>query len=182
MKAAKTTSYRNSSAGQSQFTRDVQSHFTWGYHRPSPFISFFSDKDYAENWACSEAWRKGKPVEEKWTLLTIDTSRLFEENVYLFKLGTLVEEFKLEIPNGAQKHIRHAYICLNKIPITAITKERNPNEVKEDRRIAKLEVKIQADIEADARAETYFGYDSDDSAIVNNCNDNIMRIIEGDWD
>lgn len=32
------------------------------------------------------------------------------------------------------------------------------------------------------RVEIYFGYDSDDLVIVNNCNDNIMRIIEGDWD
>ncbi|KAK0672647.1 hypothetical protein QBC41DRAFT_313085 [Cercophora samala] len=131
LQAANTiTVYKDSDEDRSQFKHDVKSHFTWHYRGNSPFISLFSDKTYAENWARSEPWRGRNPQAEQWAVLTIDTTTLLKEGINLFKLQTLVDKFDLQIPKAAQTHIRHAYICLHEIPTAAITEARGPCELK----------------------------------------------------
>jgi len=53
---------------------------------------------------------------------------LLETN-YFFKLNDLVEELNLNIPEGADQHVRGAFMCLHRIPVAAMIESIKPTEV-----------------------------------------------------
>ncbi|KAJ6787654.1 hypothetical protein PWT90_06889 [Aphanocladium album] len=119
---------------QDGFKRDVVNQFTWRYREPLRFISLFSDKDHANNWALREPWHVRQPFEggEPWKLYVINAALL--KDATLFRLAELVERLQLEIPRSAQQHIKDAYICLHRIPASAIIAEQNSEQVAVGRR------------------------------------------------
>ncbi|EED14475.1 hypothetical protein TSTA_106850 [Talaromyces stipitatus ATCC 10500] len=163
-----TTLYGNSTHELSLFKQAVEDHFTWGYRGRSPFISFFSDRNHAENWGCTEPWRGSNPHSEEWTLCTIDISLL--DGVHVFKVSRLVDALGVRIPKRAEQHEGGSYICLHKVPAHAIREKR-----------AGINVKYSQEY-GDEHRDPCFGYDSDDSAVQNNINDDLIKMIEGDWD
>uniref|UniRef100_A0A093URP2 DUF7587 domain-containing protein n=2 Tax=Talaromyces marneffei PM1 TaxID=1077442 RepID=A0A093URP2_TALMA len=168
-KAADTTTvYGNSECDLRLLKQAVEDHFTWGYRGRSPFISLFSDRNHAENWGCAEPWLGSNPHREQWSLFTIDTSLLKE--VCVFKVSRLVDVLGVKIPERAVQHERGSYICLHQVPANAILEEMTGSDVKYFQQCV------------DDRWDPSFGYDSDDSAVQNNINDDLMKIIEGDWD
>ncbi|KAI0415741.1 hypothetical protein F5X98DRAFT_388631 [Xylaria grammica] len=168
LKATNTTTfYGNSDYELGLFKQAVENHFTWSYRGRSPFISFFSDREHAENWGCTEPWGGSDPHRDQWTLCTIDTCLL--EEIYVFKVSRLVDALGVKIPERAGQHERGSYICLHKVPARAILEEK-----------AGSDVKYGGDYYKEPW-DPYWGYDSDDSAVRNNISDNCMRFLE-DYD
>jgi hypothetical protein len=112
------------------FKRAIEGHFTWSHRASSPFISLFSDREHAENWACKEPWRENNGSRGGWALYVIDMDGL-KNMTSFFKLNDLVERLNLDIPEGAQQHMQGAFVCLHHIPATAIVDKRTPAEVEE---------------------------------------------------
>ncbi|KAK5635865.1 hypothetical protein RRF57_011577 [Xylaria bambusicola] len=164
-----TTIYGDSEHQRGLFRLAVENHFTWSYRGASPFISLFSDREHAVSWACSEPWRGSSPHSEDWTFCTISTSLLHE--VYVFKVSSLVDELRVKIPEKAEQHKKGGYICLHRVPEHAIIEEQLPRDVKGRTR------ELDDDYD-DNRWDPYGGYDSDDSAVVNNYDDNMIRELE----
>jgi hypothetical protein len=114
------------------FKEAVVKHLDWNYRGTSPFISLFSDQEHAQNWACKEPWRskytgEGTP-KDSWTLCVIDPAELSETFVFQLKRLEVCLDFK--IPNNARQNERSGeYLCLHKIPITAIIEKRDSEQV-----------------------------------------------------
>ena len=113
-----------------KFKRAIEKHFTWGYRNPQPFISLFSDRSHAMNWGCKEPWCGRGISKGGWALHTVSTTHL--ESKSFFKLSDLVEKLRLDLPEGAKQHIHGAFICLHRIPATAIVDERSGQEVESE--------------------------------------------------
>jgi hypothetical protein len=114
------------------FKRAVEKHFTWSCHDALPFISLFSDQDHAENWGRKHPWYKISSLDRDWTLHIIDTTQL-KTTTPFFKLSNLVEKLNLTIPAGALQHVQGAFICMHRIPETALAGQRNPQQVEKGR-------------------------------------------------
>jgi len=94
-----------------ELRQSVVDHFTWSNRSATPYISLFSDRRHAENWAVKMG------VDS--ILLVVDTTLLGDVDV--FRLSTLLEELAATIPEAASQHITGAYLCLRSIPHRAIT-------------------------------------------------------------
>lgn len=116
--------------GLNDFKRAMENQFKWGCRDTLPFISLFSDREHAESWGLKEPWRGNKGSEGNWSLYVINTGKMVDTN-HFFKLSDLVEELDLDIPKSAGQHIRGAFMCLHRIPTTAIVERRTPAEVRE---------------------------------------------------
>jgi hypothetical protein len=112
------------------FKRAIEKQFTWSCRDPVPFISLFSDRRHAENWGRKEPWRGNHGLEGVWALYVIDTTEL-KKTTFFFKLSNLIEKLNLDIPKGAQQHIEGAFVCLHRIPPTAIVEKRTSAQVEE---------------------------------------------------
>jgi hypothetical protein len=110
------------------FKRAVEKHFTWSCHDPLPFISLFSDREHAENWCRKQPWLGNDSFHGDWSLHIIDTTQL-KMTTPFFKLSNLVDKLNLDIPRGAQQHIQGAFICLHRIPLSALVGQRSPEQV-----------------------------------------------------
>ncbi|KAA6414270.1 MAG: hypothetical protein FRX48_02633 [Lasallia pustulata] len=92
---------------------------------------------------------------------------------YVFSLNDLVTHLELELPERATQHKKGEYLCLHTVPTSAIVNSASPCEVKED-------------VEDWKWQETYHPLDdysgSDLEAAEDNLNDDIIKMIEGDWD
>jgi hypothetical protein len=114
----------------SKFRETVERHFTWGCRELSPFISLFSNREHAENWALKEPWRSNEPIKGfGWHLYVINTRQLVEDR-HLYKLSDLVRGLGVVIPPKAQQHIGGGFLCLQQIPPAAIVAIKDPNQVK----------------------------------------------------
>jgi hypothetical protein len=110
--------------------RAIEKQFTWSCRDPLPFISLFSNREHAENWGCKEPWRRNDSSEGSWALHVISTIELRNTHNF-FRLRDLMEKLSLDIPERAEQHIQGAFICLHRIPVTAIVERRTPTEVEE---------------------------------------------------
>ncbi len=127
--AAKDTNVTYSEDETDAFGESITNQLTWHYRGLQPYITCFSDKDHAENWALKEPLNPSERDKDSWSLLTIDT-RLMPET-YVFSLDDLVTRLHLELPEGATQHKKGAYLCLYTIPTSAIVNSASPREVKE---------------------------------------------------
>ncbi len=91
------------------FCSSVENRFRWGSRTAKPYISCFSDKNFAENWALAEPWRAFQPATSKWELLTIRTEWM--PHVCIFKFSDLVNCLELKIPYKAAQQVQGAYLC-----------------------------------------------------------------------
>ncbi|KAM5357656.1 hypothetical protein ACJZ2D_016044 [Fusarium nematophilum] len=153
------------------FKAAVENQFTWGYRSPLPFIAVFSDRDHTENWACKEPWHGPSHRRGQWTLNKIDTAELC--NTHIFKLSQLITALGVRIPDRAAQHAKGAFLCLHKIPARAINETRDEDYVRADRESRRFEEQYHI-------LDAYSG--SDYEAAENNFNDDMMKMIEGDWD
>ncbi|KAK0745119.1 hypothetical protein B0T21DRAFT_267717, partial [Apiosordaria backusii] len=128
LEARDTTTLYNKSGFDDDFIQAVQNQFTWGHKGRTPFISFFSDEEHATKWGYSlKGWGRSSSNDD-WTLLTIDTSCL--QNVYVFKLSTLIDRMGVQIPKKAMdSHKPGGYICLHRIPACAISSVRTGSDI-----------------------------------------------------
>lgn len=148
------------------------------------FVSLFSDRIHAENWGCREPWRISNTQSGQWTLCTIDTSSL--EEVYVFKVRRLIDALGVEIPKRAEQHQEGSYICLHKIPVHAMVEERDGGDIEGcylpySVSLRSLLIYEVASNDVNEYYDPYLGYSSDDSGVLNNINDDLMKMIEGDW-
>ncbi|KAI1308019.1 hypothetical protein F5Y03DRAFT_350853 [Xylaria venustula] len=126
LRAADTTTTYSS---REVFGDSVRRHFTWKDRRRSSFISLFSDESYAKNWGCKEPWLGAEATQEDdWRLFSIDTNLL--KDTVVFKLSRLVDFLNLKLPEKAEKHIEGGYICLHKIPRSAIVQEQKGTDIR----------------------------------------------------
>ncbi|KAF4453641.1 hypothetical protein F53441_3650 [Fusarium austroafricanum] len=151
----------------------VVKQFTWSSREFSPFISLFSDREHAENWAMKEPWhRTPRGVRgDDWTLLVIDTQLLGD--AWLYKVSQLVSALRLQIPDKAAQHIGGSFLCMHKIPAAAIIEERDSKEVKEDRHVRKNLRGYSPDY--------LYGSDSEREMLQENYNTIFEKNIEDGW-
>ena len=116
------------------FGQSIINQLTWHHRGAQPYILCFSEKEHAENWACKKPWNNGPWNDGSWEVLTIDTKLMPE--TYVFSLKDLVTRLNLELPKKVTQHIEGAYLCLHKIPSTAIVKVASAREVRSGTYIA----------------------------------------------
>ena len=116
--AAKDTNVFYSENEMVAFRQSIVRQMTWSYRGAQPYITCFSEKDHAENWALKQPWNPRGQEKGSWILLTIDTRLLSE--TYVFRLNDLVKNLALTIPERAFQHVQGAYLCLHRIPMSAI--------------------------------------------------------------
>jgi len=163
-----------------EFKCAIEKQFTWSCREPLPFISLFSDREHAENWGLKEPWRGIKGPNGNWSLHVIDTTKIIS-TIHFFKLSDLVEELDLDIPKDAGQHIRGAFLCLHRIPTTAILESRNPREVKEDQE-RRREKRYLDQLEAEERGDYLAEYSgSEREALQENYNTIFEKNIEDNW-
>ena len=104
----------------------------WSCHDALPFISLFSDREHAESWGRKHPWNKVSNLDCNWSLNIVDTTQLKATTTF-FKLSTLVEKMNLVLPAGALLHVKGAFICMHRIPATALAGQRNPQQVEKGR-------------------------------------------------
>ena len=92
------------------FRESIVNHFTWNNRSPTPYVSTFSDREHAENWAL----KMGTNAK----LLRLSTA--LWDDPYVFKLSTLVQMLPVTIPDAAFQHVKGAYLCLHSVPSDAI--------------------------------------------------------------
>jgi hypothetical protein len=107
--AGPTTPYREDDLNG--FRAAVERQYTWLNRFATCFISVFSDRDHAKNWA-------NMFKDRETSVWAIDTSQL--KDVYVFSLRRLVAELGVNIPEGARNQIKAGYMCLNEIPFKAV--------------------------------------------------------------
>ncbi|KAF2210292.1 hypothetical protein CERZMDRAFT_121891 [Cercospora zeae-maydis SCOH1-5] len=143
------------------FQMSIVNQFTRTNRLPTPFVSVFSEIEHAENWALT----MGPNVK----LLHLSTA--LWKDPYIFKLSTLCQRLPVTIPDAASQHIKGAYLCLHSVPFEAVTEVMDREA-------------IESRVDGRKYREYYLPYDPDDSedeAIENNCNDDAMKMLEGDW-
>jgi hypothetical protein len=133
---AKDTNVTYTEDGMNAFRQSIIEQLTWGHRGAQPYITCFSDKDHAENWALKEPWNPGEREKDSWSLLTINTRSMPE--TYVFSLNDLVTQLDLALPERVSQHVRGAYLCLHRIPTTAIVSSASPREVKDGTQVAVL--------------------------------------------
>ena len=164
------------------FRKSIVDQFTRTNRLPTPYISTFSEREHAENWAL----KMGTNAK----LLRLSTA--LWDDPYIFKLSTLVEMLPVMIPDAASQHIKGAYLCLHSVPSEAIVEVMDREDIKISMAVAiplaqSLLYLLIARLEIESRGdqEYYLPYDPDDSedeAIENNFNDDLMKMLEGDWE
>ena len=111
------------------FAHAVQKQFHWGHRGKQPFISVFSDKDYAMNWAMYAPWNRRGYSTSECQLLTVDTTKLGKES-YVFKLNTLVGQLGVVLRQGIGNHEEGAYLFLHRVPEEAIVQYQDREEIR----------------------------------------------------
>ena len=106
---ARDTSTFYSEKEKDAFRQSIVNQFTWGWRQPTPYITVFSDKKHAENWALSYSRRVGDSCK----VIRIDSREL--RHVYVFKLSDLQARLDFEVPVGASQHVEGAFLCLHRI-------------------------------------------------------------------
>ncbi|KAL8937602.1 MAG: hypothetical protein Q9216_004342 [Gyalolechia sp. 2 TL-2023] len=156
-----------------EFGQSIVNQLTWGHRGAQPYISCFSDEEHAHNWALKEPWTgTSNPRRARdWTVLTIDTSLMSGTKV--FKLSHLVQALHLFLPDKASQHIHGGYLCLYTVPTSAIVKQASAGEVE-----AEVDNRKYRDVYDPL--DDYSG--SDLEAAENNLNDDLAKMIEGNWD
>ena len=132
---AKETNVTYTEDDMNAFRESIIKQLTWGHRGDQPYITCFSEKDHAENWACKEPWSHGEYGNESWSLLTIDTELMPE--TYVFSLKDLVTQLDLALPEMASQHVKGGYLCLHRIPTTAIVYSASAREVKNGEQVAR---------------------------------------------
>ena len=103
----------------------VTNSFTWQCREPSSFINLFTDRKHAESWALTEPWHNTQTV--TWRLFVIDANKL--PTLDLLSLRDLVEKLNVKIPEAAGQHREGAFICLHRIPQSAIRETVTAREI-----------------------------------------------------
>ncbi len=87
------------------------SHASWA-HVPSPFISMFADERHARNWALARGDLSAR-------MMVIDTARLPARQV--LHAVDAYQTLSIKVPAIARNG--HEYLCVNRIPATAVIRE-----------------------------------------------------------
>lgn len=127
--AAKDTDLFYSGNEMNAFRQSIIEQMTWHHRGAQPYITCFSAKDHAENWALKEPWNPRDQDKGSWRILTIDTTLMPE--TFVFSLNALAKDLSLEIPERASQHVKGAYLCLHRIPTSAIVKSASSSEVRD---------------------------------------------------
>ncbi len=114
------------------FAESIINQMTWKHRGDQPYISCFSDKCHARNWARKQPWQSSELKESSWEILIIDTSKMPDTRV--ISLKHVVTNLNLEIPEPATQHVEGAYLCVHKIPVSAIVRRESPETIVEGRR------------------------------------------------
>ncbi|EME39903.1 hypothetical protein DOTSEDRAFT_116105, partial [Dothistroma septosporum NZE10] len=92
------------------FRQSVVDFSTWSLTHKTPYISLFSTREAAEDFAL----KKSGDIK----LITIDTFR-FPSSVQVFKLASLIKAFGIK-PVGTAQQSGGVYLCLHHIPVKSI--------------------------------------------------------------
>ena len=162
------------------FRKSIVNQFTRMNRLPTSYISTFSDREHADNWAL----KMGTNAK----LLRLSTA-LWDVS-YVFKLSTLVQMLPVEIPDAASQHIEGAYWFLHSVPSNATVEVMDKEDIERSTLhkdlFSFIAVVLIAQIGVESRKweESYLPFDPDDSedeAIQNKCNDDLIKMLEGNW-
>ncbi|KAK5712886.1 hypothetical protein LTR17_017855 [Elasticomyces elasticus] len=109
-----------------------------------------------------------------WTsveLYKIDANQSSDQKIY--QLATVVRHFDIKLAEALQQHRAGAYLILHNIPTAAIVGVKD---------LVATESSIyDRDYPSSYHGLPYDPDDSEDDAIRNNCDDDDLKMIEGDW-
>ncbi|KAK3709310.1 hypothetical protein LTR37_011048 [Vermiconidia calcicola] len=165
-------------------------HLRWGYSKvESPFLSVFGDREEAMRWArARQDWLdKQTSVLAGVKLFQIDCNSLGQSVV--FKVDDLLA--RLDIP--LNRDTSHEYLILHRIPANAIRLDVDISDMVFQGEQANEGLEEEARSEAESwvqRAndprhhwvdDLHGYYDSDEECEEHNTNDDLMKMLEGDW-
>ena len=132
--AAKDTNTTYSENELNAFGQSIINQMTLGHRKAQPYITCFSDKGHAQNWARKEPWGPYEGEKGRWNILIIETGLMPE--TWVFSLYDLVTRLGIKIPERALQHVKGAYLCLHSIPTRAIVKAASFQEVTNGMQVA----------------------------------------------
>jgi len=92
------------------FAQSVINQFIRYDRAPTPWITVFADREYADHFAL----QTNGPAKT----YIVHSSRL--RGARVFQIATLVRAFELQLPDGTTEHATHGYLILHRIPAEAV--------------------------------------------------------------
>lgn len=92
------------------FAQSVINQFIRYDRAPTPWITVFADREYADHFAL----QTNGPVKT----YIVHSNRL--RGARVFQIATLVRAFELQLPDGTTEHATHGYLILHRIPAEAV--------------------------------------------------------------
>ncbi|KAF2181490.1 hypothetical protein K469DRAFT_520708, partial [Zopfia rhizophila CBS 207.26] len=142
----------------------VERHLDWGCRIPSSFISVFGDRKHAINWAIAARNRQEKRREYS-PVHVQEINAAYLDDVYVLDLGRIVRELDISCEN-----VEHEYIILYHIPTHALES------------ITDVAILEERDPRYHWVDDLHGYYDTDEECEEHNANDDLIKMIEGDWD
>ncbi|KAH8802520.1 hypothetical protein F5884DRAFT_860883 [Xylogone sp. PMI_703] len=147
----------------------VEAHLDWWNRQPSCFLSVFSDERHARNWA-----KQRERTSSQVYIYQIDTRNL-PTDAYPLDLDLM--KVRLSITNPST----HELLFLHRIPAQAIVGKTDLGEIFEKEADAKHYAARPFDPSYHWVDDLYGYYDSDEECEEHNRCDDILKMIEGDW-
>jgi hypothetical protein len=122
--ASDTQTFYPHDAQQALFFQSLRCHSKWSDSTPSPYISVFSDKRHAENWALE--WSRNNSC-VGCEVFEIDSSSL--GNVYVFSVARMSWQLQARPSELVDRLDPDEYLCLHRIPAEAVVGCRGTMEI-----------------------------------------------------
>lgn len=140
------------------FAQSVINQFIRYDRAPTPWITVFADREYADHFAL----QTNGPVKT----YIVHSNRL--RGARVFQIATLVRAFELQLPDGTTEHATHGYLILHRIPAEAV-------EEVEDMELAERAVRVR---ELENRMDPTESIDVDDSDDESVWDDDLVAILD----
>ncbi|KAI0851656.1 hypothetical protein F5Y00DRAFT_274569 [Daldinia vernicosa] len=148
----------------------IEKHINWWSRQPSCFLSVFSNRQHARNWA-----EQRGATQSRVDIYEIDTTRL-PPDTYLFDVDSLKATLGFVHPAST-----HEFLFLHRIPARAIVSKRGLGEIWEKEAEARHYAARPFDPNYHWVPDLDGWYDSDEECEERNRCDDLINMIEGNW-
>nr|CEG03909.1 unnamed protein product [Fusarium acuminatum CS5907] len=162
-------------SAKSSLKQAAEGHFDWGNRQPSCFLSVFSCEKHARRWAEQRRWTHDRLMDEVY-LHEIDTTKL-PADTYVFDALSLISKLDIGHPYSSDE-----FIFLYRIPSESLSRTRSLGEIEEQEAEVRHYAARPFNPDYHYVPELNGWYDTDEECEELNRADDLMKMIEGDWD
>ncbi|KAI1400005.1 hypothetical protein F4819DRAFT_463096 [Hypoxylon fuscum] len=154
----------------------VEAHVNWSSRLPSCFLSVFSDEQHGRNWARKRRNRETGPSAST-SIDVIDTTRL-PSGVHVLDMNLLMARLNIDHPSPDH----HELLFLHRIPAQCILSEEEIEAIREQEVETERYAARASNPDYHWVPDLQGYYDSNEECELHNANDDMINMIEGNWD